>query len=126
MIAFLAFFLHGFFTDETLAGYMPDKTVWRLTEMDGATVQTPITIQFGPRGTVTGQAPCNRYQALQTVPYPWFRLEGLVSTKRACPDLAQESRFFETLQSMTLSEVSGPILLLRTESGAVLAFEATH
>lgn len=122
MIALLRFFLHGFLIDETLAGYMPKNTVWQLTEMDGVAVSAQITIRFHARGSVTGQAPCNRYQAHQTAPYPWIRIERLVATKRACPNLALETRYLTQLQSMTLSEISGPVLLLRTETGDTLAF----
>ena len=99
MIALLRFFLHGFLIDETLAGYMPKNTVWQLTEMDGVAVS-----------------------AHQTAPYPWIRIERLVATKRACPNLALETRYLTQLQSMTLSEISGPVLLLSTETGDTLAF----
>ena len=45
-------------------------------------------------------------------------------TRRACPELAEETRFFQTLEDMTLAEVQGPVLILSNEDGTEMVFEA--
>ncbi len=124
LAAFLiSFFLHHAFFDETVAGYMENGTVWRLAEMDGAPVDPDVTVEFARGGGVSGNAPCNAFSATQTAPYPWFELSQILSTRRACPDLKIEARFFEQLGAMSLSELSGSVLLLSNDAGDVLVFE---
>lgn len=47
-----------------------------------------------------------------------------MTTKRACSDLDLESRFLAALREMTLSEVSGDILVLSTPAGREMVFAA--
>jgi len=111
--------------DETISGYAGTDTVWTLQELDGNPFPHRATLSFPEEGRVSGQAPCNRYFGAQTAPYPWFKAEGLGSTKMACPALAQEQAFFDALSAMTLAEVSGPVLILSNDAGREMVFAAS-
>lgn len=110
--------------DETLSGYAPEKTTWLLESVNGAPFDAKATLQFPEQGKIIGRAPCNGFSARQTVPYPWFSVDGIASTKMTCPQIDQETQFFEALQKMTLSEVSGDTLILSTEDGSQMLFRA--
>ncbi len=91
--------------------------VWELREMAGQPFAARATISFPEAGRIAGEAPCNSYSARQGAPYPWFEAAAISSTKKACPQLAQEQRFFAALRRMRLSEVSGDLLVLSDEAG---------
>lgn len=110
--------------DEGVSGYADQVAVYRLTEIAGAAFDARATISFPERGGLRGDGPCNSYTAKQTVPYPWFRVEALAATRRACPDLAAETAFFEALTSMTLVEVAGDLLILTNDTGGEMLFRA--
>ncbi len=110
--------------DESLAKYGAAGKVWTLTEVDGAAFDARATIEFGDNGQISGQAPCNRYSAKQTAPYPWFKIGPTMATKMACPELQSESAFFASLEAMTLSEVSGSTLILSNDKGRTMIFSA--
>ena len=110
--------------DETLSGYGAGDRTWLLQELDGRPVTERVTLRFPEEGQLGGTAPCNLYSGQQTVPYPWFKAENIVATRRACPALDLETRYFEALTRMTLSEVLGDTLILRDEAGAELVFTA--
>jgi len=110
--------------DESVSGFVDSSAVYRLEEVDGQVFGAMATLTFPEFGMLQGQAPCNAYSAQQTVPYPWFRAEALVSTKRACPDMATETAFFSGLQAMTLVEVNGSVLILSNDDGAEMVFRA--
>jgi len=109
--------------NETVASYGAGGITWQLAELNGATFAATATLTLDEDGTVNGTAPCNSFTARQTVPYPWFKLEQIASTRMACPELAQETQFFEALRAMTLSEVSGTLLLLSNDTGAQMVFK---
>lgn len=108
--------------DETLRGYVPDGSVWALSEIDGTAFAARATISFPAPGKIAGDAPCNRYSGNQAAPYPWFRAERILSTKRACPDLAAEQAFFAALEQVTLAEAQGEVLILSAPEGPVMVF----
>lgn len=110
--------------DETLTAYSDPDILWQLDELDGSPFPATATLQTQPGGRISGQAPCNSYSGEVTVPYPWFALGPVAATKMACPDLAAESLFFDALSSMTLAEVSGPVLLLSNDVGRIMVFRA--
>lgn len=89
----LATALAGCLEDETISGYGDHDREFRLIELDGAPFAARATIRFGEEGRVTGQAPCNRYFATQTLAYPWVNVENIGATRMACPDLDIEARF---------------------------------
>lgn len=111
-------------SDETISGYADPAAAYRLIEIEGAAFPARATITFPEEGQVAGEAPCNRWSAEQSVPYPWFQLGPIAATKRACADLAAEGQFFDMLGQMTLVEVQGPVLILSDDDGRDMVFQA--
>lgn len=122
--AVMALVLCGCSTDETLWAYGAAERDWHLSEWNGTSFEAGGVIRFGPKGAVSGQGPCNSFSAIQAAPYPWFDLGPLAATKRACPGLEAEQRFFEALSSMSFAEVSGDVLILTGQDGPRLVFQA--
>lgn len=109
-------------TDETLTAYAAEGVNWSLVEINGQPFDAKAALRLGENGAVSGQAPCNSFGAELTVPYPWFELGPIRATKRACPDLAAESAFFNALSTMTLAEANGPYLFLSNTEGGQMIF----
>lgn len=124
LICLLALSLLGYCKDETVSGYAGTDTTWTLVSVNETPFTARATLTFPEQGRIAGEAPCNRYFAEQTVPYPWFETGPIGSTKRACPDLNAEAAFFEALGQMTLAEVAGTTLILSNEQGAQMVFRA--
>ena len=122
LFGFLA--LGGCTQDETLAAYGGADRDWVLHSIDGAEFAANATMQLGEAGAIGGSAPCNRWFSTQSAPYPWFALGPIGATKRACPDLEAERRFFDALGQMSLSEVSGNVLILSNDEGGEMVFRA--
>lgn len=118
--------LAGCLADETISGYAPEGAVFSLQSIDKTPFEASATISFPAQGRITGQAPCNSYFAMQTVPYPWFNVEAIGASKRACPDLMAEQTYFAALSDMTLSEVSGKTLILSNDMGRKMVFTAQN
>ena len=118
----LALSLSACLKDETISGQTDASEVWHLTTLNGTPITEPITLTFPEQGQIAGQAPCNRYTATQTAPLPWFETGPIAATKRACPALALESTYLNTLTTMTLIERSGDTLLLTNDTGETLEF----
>ena len=110
--------------DETLRAYGAADRVWTLTELDGKRFAARAIIEFPEEGRISGQAPCNRYFADLTVPYPWFEAGPIGATKMACPDLDAEAQFFKALDAMSLSEVLNNTLILSTPEGREMVFKS--
>ena len=110
--------------DESVSKFADPMAEYHLIELDGVAFTSRATIAFPKEGEVVGQAPCNRYFATQTVPYPWFALSGIGATRMACPELEAESAFFAALEDMSLVEIVGPTLILTNEAGREMVFEA--
>ncbi|MBT0959228.1 META domain-containing protein [Alphaproteobacteria bacterium KMM 3653] len=110
--------------DETVSGYTQVTTDFVLEEVNGSPFAARATINLGETGVISGEGPCNGYTAAQKAPYPWFEIGPIAATKRACPDLRQEAKFFDALQGMTLSEVTGGVLILSNTSGGQMVFNA--
>ena len=110
--------------NETVSAYGAADRLWTLVEIDGQTFASRATLTFPKPGQITGQAPCNRYSATMTVPYPWFETGPILATKMACPDLEEEHLFLTALDTMTESEVSGNTLVLRNQDGREMLFKA--
>jgi len=109
--------------DETVSGFGSAED-YTLTGMNGETVKTQITLNISDTGRISGQGPCNNYSADQTAPYPWFAVGPILSTRRACPELAIEQAYFQALASMTISEVAGNILILSNDVKDTLTFQS--
>ncbi len=112
--------------DQTVANYGGSDTKWQLISIDGKPFTARATLQFGEAGAISGEAPCNTYFATQTAPYPWFSIENVGSTRRACPELDQEVAYFAALTEMTLSEVAGKTLILSNDAGRELLYNAAR
>jgi heat shock protein HslJ len=116
--------LLGYCTDETLTGYGAQGQDFVLISINDQPFPARATIRFPEEGQIAGQGPCNSFSATQDLPYPWFKAGPIAATKRACPELDAEALFFQTLSEMTLSEVSGPNLILSTSEGQTMVFLA--
>lgn len=100
-----------------------EGVLWRLAEFDGAAVNTDVTLAVAD-DRVRGAGPCNRY-------FGGFAQEGAVvaigpvaATRRACPRLELEQRYFAALTEAASAEVAGHRLTLLDRNGAALmAFE---
>lgn len=110
--------------DETSSGYATPGAEYHLREINGAAFNATATIAFPEKGAIGGQAPCNIWFADQPAPYPWFTPGPIGATRMACADLNKEQLFFEALETMTLIEFSGPVLLLSGDNGEKMLFEA--
>ncbi|NNE81738.1 MAG: META domain-containing protein [Silicimonas sp.] len=110
--------------DETVSGYADPDAVYVLAEIDGKAFDARASISFPETGRAFGEAPCNRWSADQTAPYPWLALGPIAATRRACLAMADEQVFFAALADMTLVEVQGDTLILSSEDGTEMIFRA--
>lgn len=110
--------------DETVRAYGAADKEWRLIELNEKPFNASATLTFPEVNRIAGNAPCNGYSASMSVPYPWFEAGPIAATKRACPDLAAESAFFNALGAATLSEVLGNTLILSNPEGLNMVFTA--
>ena len=110
--------------DETISGYADRTATYALVEIDGVAVSARATISFPSKGEIVGSGPCNTYRASQTAPYPWFSPGPIAATRRACPDLAVEQALLQRLAAATQAEVAGDVLILTTDAGDMLVFQA--
>ncbi len=118
----IGLFLAACAPNETLTQYGGDSYRWKLVELDGSPVTYTADMQFGPRGAVTGNGPCNPFRATQTAPYPWFALEMPIVGDVACDLTGREQEFMHALWAMSLVEISGNVLVLRDEAGREMVF----
>ena len=109
--------------DETISGYTDPDAIWILTDLNGKSPQSELTLTFPERGTIAGRAPCNRYFGAQTKPLPWFETGPIASTKMSCPNLDEESQYFQTLEKSKLAEVSKTTLILSNDTGPLLTYK---
>ncbi len=111
-------------SDETLRAYGAGDRTWWLTELNGKPFTATATFTFPEKNRIVGSAPCNSYSAPMTVPYPWFKVGPIAATKRACPELAAETDFFEGLRAASISEVLGDMMILSNTEGLSMVFTA--
>ena len=117
--------LTGCGPDETVSGFADPNATYVLATIDDIAFAANATISFTAEGSVSGSGPCNTFNATQSVPYPWFELGPIASTRRACPDLALESDYFAALATMRFAEVLGDTLILTGEDGGpLMVFQA--
>jgi heat shock protein HslJ len=111
--------------DETLRSYGASDKTWQLIELNEKPFAQPATLTLSQNDRILGQGPCNGFSANMIVPYPWFKAEALISTKMACPALAEETRYFNALGQATISEVLGDTMILSNTEGLKMVFKAS-
>ncbi|MEW9918435.1 META domain-containing protein [Marimonas sp. MJW-29] len=119
-----ALMLAACFGDETLYSYGAAGKTWRLVELRDAPFTSGATLTFPEPGRISGQAPCNLFNATQEAPYPWFATGPIAATRMACPDLEDERAFLDALAAASLSEVLGDTLILSNDDGVLLTFKS--
>lgn len=110
--------------DETVAAYGAADRNWVLQEFNGQRFEASATLRFAEEGRIAGKGPCNSFNGKLSAPYPWFEIQDLNATRTACPGLEAEGTFFAALLTMSQSEVSGDVLILRNDSGQEMVFKA--
>lgn len=110
--------------DESVAAYGAGDAIWTLHSIDGQRAPANVTLSFPETGRIAGQAPCNSYSGKLDAPYPWFEVTDLTATRIACPNLEAEGTYFAALMTMTQSEVSGHVLILRNDAGHEMEFRS--
>ena len=79
------------------------EQIWMLTELGGKAplLETTITAEFSPDGSVSGSSGCNRYSGPYTVDGNNIEMGPFASTLMACPDLimAQEALYLKALET---------------------------
>lgn len=109
--------------DETVARYGAADRIWELRDLNGSAYPATATLTFPAPGRIAGTGPCNSFSVAMTVPYPWFEATDFAATGRACPVLAQETRYFTALADARISEVLDSTLIL-TGGGIEMVFTA--
>lgn len=99
---------------------------WNLSSIDGEPVAAGTDMRIGYLGALSGNAGCNTWQAKDTSVYPWFNVETISSTFKACPGQEAEQAFFEALKDMTIAEVLGETLVLSTVEGREMLFRSAE
>ena len=95
---------------------------WRLTALDGLAPAAPVVLTLDEDGTLHGQAPCNIYSGSYTRDGSAFATGPVLSTRMACPEIAQENAYFAALNAATRWAISEGALRLEGEDGAGLLF----
>ncbi len=111
------------------AGSSLAGTSWQLTELNGQLVTgtVPLTLVFDatePR--VSGNGGCNQFSGPYTQNGASLRFGPLVSTRRACVDPAgnaQETAYFQALESTTRYALEGGQLVLYRGNQVVARFQ---
>lgn len=116
----------GYCKDETVTGHGGAEVVWHLTAIDDVPFDADVRLWFPEEGAIAGETTCNRFTARQTAPYPWFQAEAITIGDAACPQHEAEVRFLDALAAMTLVEVTGPVMILSTETGREMLFHAAR
>lgn len=120
-------FLHACWAkDETISAFTGTGTVWTLTEFEGGDPVFSASITFPEQGQIAGKGPCNSFTAAQSAPYPWVEITDLAATKRACPELDGEAKFFQAISAAVLAEVAGKVMILTTQDGSEMVFGAVE
>ena len=93
--------------------------LWRLERLGGDPAPSGVTLAFG-EGELRGAGPCNRY-------FGGFAREGarlalgpIAATRRACPGLDAEQRYFASLTEVASFVREGGRLEMRGPEGAPL------
>ena len=94
---------------------------WLLVGLEGQTVDWAASLRI-EGDKLSGKAPCNRWFGTNAAALPAVAIQGIGATKMACPDLAAESAYFETLQAMQAVEADQERLFLIGPEGRTMEF----
>jgi heat shock protein HslJ len=97
-------------------------TSWKLVALNGTPFAARATATLTEDGRITGQAPCNAFNASYAGRWPDLRFDAVASTRMACPDLAAETAFFAALDKVDHAELLQDALLLTGPDKTVLRF----
>lgn len=98
-----------------------EEVDWHLVGLEGQAVGWKASLRFDG-DSVTGKAPCNSFGGANAAKLPGVSLGPLRATRMACPDLAQEAAFFETLAAMQRAELDQGHLYLIGAEGRIMEF----
>ncbi|WP_158965389.1 META domain-containing protein [Chachezhania sediminis] len=109
------------------AAFADDLTgkTWVLQALNGeAFPPSEATLIFGDDGRISGAAPCNQYSAkLQSQP-PAFQVGPIASTRMACPEMQEETAFFNALGVVTSMTLDGNNMVLNGPDDFSMVFGA--
>jgi copper homeostasis protein (lipoprotein) len=101
---------------------------WRLIELRGKPVVTPKEQQRETHmilkeqeNRVTGHGGCNSFFGTYELNGSTIRFSGIGSTKMACPNLDDESAFFQALEQANIFTMKGDTLSLNKAGSAPIA-----
>lgn len=97
----------------------PENIDWQLLAINGVVTPPSFSVTFGidPDGRVSGETPCNSYEATNTVALLGFRLDAFRTTYSACDPLREERQFFDTLPKIDQIARDGQQNLIMTGPG---------
>ncbi|MGR3320896.1 MAG: META domain-containing protein [Pseudooceanicola sp.] len=110
--------LAGCFDD---SNFPSDDVIWVLTEMNGQPVTFDATLKVSQDGTLSGLAPCNRFNGNWFLSDSGLTIGPLATTRRACPEMEAETAYLTALQAATEVSPAGEQLDL-SGGGQTLVF----
>jgi Heat shock protein len=90
--------------------------LWRLDRLNGEPVEPVITLAFGAE-ELRGAGPCNRYFGAWAQEGDRLALGPIAATRRACPDLDLEQRYFAALTDVAAFSGDRRRLVMRDAEG---------
>ena len=94
---------------------------WILVGIEGQAVDWRASLRLDG-DKAGGQAPCNRWFASNEVAFPAVAITRIGATRMACPELAAEQAYFETLEAMQRAELDQGHLFLIGREGRLMEF----
>ncbi|MFQ8431056.1 META domain-containing protein [Amaricoccus sp. W119] len=87
-------------------------TSWKLVELNGAPFEANAVATLTEDGRITGQGPCNSFNAAFTGTWPDIAFEPIPRTRRACPDRDAEDAFLAAMERVNRGEMLSDAMLL--------------
>lgn len=84
---------------------------YRLAGIDGQKVPANATLMIAGN-QISGQGPCNAYNAQNSAAWPAVALSPIASTRRACITEGGEAGYFAALGQTNMAQRSGDMLVL--------------
>lgn len=106
-----------------LSNWLLPGSTWQLVELNGAPFEARVTAQLTADGRIEGEAPCNAFEASYTGDWPDIEVEPVLTTRRTCPDQAQENAFLEALAQVDTADNTDSGLILTGPDGVALRLE---